>query len=51
MRYHHVGIPSRAVRDKETYLEKYKLYCTDHTSNPYGIQWMRTEPDSPCRTL
>ena len=31
----------------ETYLEQYKLFCTDHESNPFGIQWMRFEPD--CR--
>ena len=28
-------------------MEKYKFFCTDHTSNPYGIQWMRYEPDCP----
>jgi hypothetical protein len=47
MKYHHMGIPTRIVHDEEIYLEKYKLYCTDHASNPYGIQWMRYEPDSP----
>lgn len=23
------------------------MYCTDHESNPFGVQWMRFEPDSP----
>ena len=45
MKYHHLGIPTREVRSGETYLEKYKLFCTDHESNPYGIQWMRFEAD------
>jgi hypothetical protein len=35
------------IRAEETYLEEYKLYFTDHTSNPYGIQWMRYEAESP----
>ncbi|MBN2365229.1 MAG: hypothetical protein EH225_04290 [Calditrichaeota bacterium] len=47
MKYHHLGIPTQKVHEKETYLEHYKFFCTDHTSNPYGIQWMRFEPDSP----
>ena len=29
------------------YLEKLNLFCTDHATNPYGIQWMRYEVD--CR--
>ena len=47
MKYHHIGIPTRKIQMNETYLEKYKLFCTEHTSNPYGIQWMRYEEDSP----
>ena len=23
------------------YLRDFDVYCTDHESNPYGIQWMR----------
>ncbi len=29
------------------YLEKFKLFCTDHENNPFGIQWMRFEADCP----
>lgn len=47
MKYHHIGIPTKDIQDEEDYLEKYKLFCTDHKSNQYGIQWMRYEPDSP----
>ena len=47
MKYHHIGIPTKDIQEKETYLEKYKLFCTDYASIPYGIQWMRYEPDSP----
>jgi hypothetical protein len=47
MKYHHMGIPTEKPRPGETYLEELKLYCTDHESNPFGIQWMRYEPDCP----
>jgi hypothetical protein len=47
LKYHHIGIPTKIIQDKETYLEKYKLFFTDHTANLYGIQWMRYEADSP----
>ena len=35
----------------ETYLEHLRLYCTDHESNPYGIQWMRFDEDCPLPEL
>ncbi|MCK4836838.1 MAG: hypothetical protein KAT17_09380, partial [Candidatus Aminicenantes bacterium] len=47
----HIGIPTRTPREGETYLEKFRLYATDHRLNPYGIQWMRYEPDSPLPEL
>jgi len=47
LKYHHIGIPTHEIQENEIYLEKYKFFCTDHTSNPYGIQWMRYEPDCP----
>lgn len=45
MKYHHVGIPTKEIQPNETYLGKYKLHCTDHESNPYGVQWMRYDED------
>ena len=50
-KYHHIGIPTKIPRDGEIYLEKYKVYATDHESNPFGIQWMRYEEDSPLPEL
>ncbi len=26
-------------------MRAYKCHCTDHEANPFGIQWMRYEPD------
>ena len=51
MKYHHLGIPTDIPRKGETYLEKFKVFATDHESNPYGIQWMRYEPGSPLPEL
>lgn len=50
-KYHHLGIPTAVPRPGEVYLEKYRTYCTDHERNPYGIQWMRYEPDAPLPEL
>ena len=41
LKYHHIGIPTTTPRPGETYLAEYGFHCTDHLSNPYGIQWMR----------
>ncbi|MGB2959998.1 MAG: hypothetical protein WBG01_11445 [Bacteroidota bacterium] len=50
-KYHHIGIPTHMPRRGETYLEKYRLFCTDHENNPFGIQWMRYEEGSPLPEL
>jgi hypothetical protein len=49
--YHHLGIPTSEMRNNETYLEKYKLYVSGYEESPYGIEWMRYEPDSPLPEL
>ena len=51
MKFHHIGIPTSIARPGETYLPEFKLYCTDHESNPFGIQWMRYEEDCPLPEL
>ena len=45
MRYHHLGIPTTSPQPGETYLAKFGLFCTDPEHNPFGIQWMRFDPD------
>ena len=48
-RYHHIGIPTPKKVEGEMHLKHLKIYCTDHESNEFGIQWMRYEKgcDSP----
>jgi len=41
MKYNHLGIPTQTPKEGETYLSDFDIYCTDHESNPFGIQWMR----------
>ena len=51
MKYHHLGIPTTERRPNETYLERFGMHVTPHDEGPYGIQWMRFEPDSPLPEL
>ncbi|UCC48878.1 MAG: hypothetical protein JSV41_01515 [Gemmatimonadota bacterium] len=50
-RYHHIGIPTNSERPDETYLEQYKVYVSGYETSPYGVEWMRFEPDSPLPEL
>ncbi len=50
-RYHHLGIPTSIPRPDEVYLEQFKIYVSGFSSSPYGIEWMRFEPDSPVDAL
>ena len=50
-KYHHLGIPTTLERSGETYLPQFKMYVSGYESSPYGIEWMRFEPDSPLPQL
>lgn len=50
-RYHHLGIPTTVTRKGEKYLENFKMYVSGYDSSPYGVEWMRFEPDSPLPKL
>jgi hypothetical protein len=50
-RYHHLGIPTNEAIKGEKYLPQFKLYVSGFDSSPYGIEWMRYEPDSPIDDL
>ncbi len=50
-KYHHIGIPTDTPRENETYLDKYKMYVSGYEKSPYGVEWMRFEPDSPLPEL
>jgi hypothetical protein len=46
-KYHHIGIPTRIRREDETFLQGYGVHVSGYESSPYGVEWMRFEPDSP----
>jgi hypothetical protein len=50
-RYHHIGIPTEKPRSGERYLAECKMYVSGFDSSPYGVEWMRFEPDSPIHEL
>jgi hypothetical protein len=40
-------MPSSTPRPGEYYIAQFKVHVLDFESNPYGIEWMRYEADSP----
>ena len=50
-KYHHIGIPTQTPRENESYIEKFKIYTSGYESSPYGVEWLRFEPDSPMPEL
>ena len=50
-KYHHLGIPTEIPRVGETYLEEFKMFVSGYETSPYGIEWMRFEPDCPLPEL
>jgi len=46
-RYHHIGIPTNTPRPGERHLAALKVHVSGFESSPYGIQWMRFDPDAP----
>lgn len=45
--FNHIGIPTTEKREDEIHVPHLKMYVTDHTKSPNGIQWMRFEKDAP----
>jgi len=51
VRYHHIGIPTDEPREGERYLAHLKMSVAGYESSPYGIEWMRFDPDCPLPEL
>ena len=50
-RFHHVGIPTTDQRPGEVFLPEFGMYVSGFEESPYGIEWMRFDPDSPIPDL
>jgi len=44
-------LPTSVQRPGEYHLPEYKIHVLDYGSNPYGIEWMRYDPDCPLPEL
>ncbi|MHB1346973.1 MAG: VOC family protein [Candidatus Humimicrobiaceae bacterium] len=43
----HIGFITKEKKDKEKYAAGMKLWLTDPKDNPFNIEWLRFEDDSP----
>ena len=50
-RFHHIGIPTTDQIKGERYLPELKLFVGGFSTSPYGIEWMRFEPESTVHEL
>ena len=46
-RFHHLGVPTDVARPDEYYIEKFKFHVSGFPTSPYGIEWMRFDPQCP----
>jgi hypothetical protein len=44
-RYHHLGIPTTIPQSGERYIGNLKIHVAGFDTSPYGIEWMRFDPD------
>lgn len=44
-RYHHLGIPTTVPRPQERHLTHLKIHVCGFDTSPYGIEWIRFDPD------
>lgn len=50
-RFHHIGIPTDQRRPGEKHLAKFGMHVSGFEGSPYGVEWMRFDPDSPIPRL
>ena len=51
LNYHHVGIPTYRSLPEKDYVKEYKLYASGYLESPYGIEWIKFDPDYPLPEL
>ena len=49
--YHHMGIPTAAIRENERYSSTFRMYTSDAAGSNFHVQWHRFEQDSPLHPL
>lgn len=47
MQFDHVGIVTAEKKAGETFVPATRVWRTDSQKHPFGVEWLRYEPDSP----
>jgi hypothetical protein len=47
MKFSHIGLTTDTPREGETWVEKTRVWVTDHKRHPFAVEWLRYAPDSP----
>ena len=47
MIFDHIGLITDQRRDGERFVEATRVWVTDMSQDPFHIEWLRFEPDSP----
>jgi len=50
-RFHHIGIPTTERRAGEQDLPEFGMHVSGFEDSPYGVEWMRFDPDSSIPVL
>ncbi len=45
-KFHHFGVPTAVKAENEIFIEGAGVHVTDPESHPYGIEFLRFDPDS-----
>jgi hypothetical protein len=51
LRYHHIGIPTSRELPNKDYLPEHKMHASGYLESPYGIEWLKFDPDCPLPDL
>ena len=51
LRYHHIGIPTGRDLPAKDYIPAFKMYASGYRESPYGIEWLKFDPDCPMPEL
>jgi hypothetical protein len=49
--YHHVGLPTKEIKENEEYNEKFKFHASGYFESEYGIEWLRFDKDCELHPL
>jgi hypothetical protein len=50
-RYHHLGVPTDRPLPEDDYIAGHKMFASGYDQSPYGIEWMKFDPDCPLPEL